>query len=106
QSETFVQRGFLQPFDAEAGLAPRLEFGTQSPRVASRTRQIQAWRFAPTDIADFIGNRVQLRNGVLASLVGRDRIPVANKLRQWQQLGVDFVLQQRGAGGGAAPADV
>src|SRR6185312_902319 len=68
QSETFVQRGFLQPFDAEAGLAPRLEFGTQSPRVASRTRQIQAWRFAPTDIADFIGNRVQLRNGVLASL--------------------------------------
>ena len=104
--EAFAQRGLVQPRHVESGIPSRLELRTQPPRIASRTREIQAWSLAPVDVADVFGNRLQLRQSGFAGLVGRKRMLLADELRKLQQLGIDFVLQQRGAGGGAAPADI
>ncbi len=51
-------------------------------------------------------DRLQLVDGLGAGLVGERRIGFAMALGQIDQVRVDFVLQQRGTGGGAAPADV
>ncbi|KAG0925011.1 hypothetical protein G6F32_013709 [Rhizopus arrhizus] len=104
--EAFPQRLRAQPARIQADAPPRGTLGHQAWHVAMAAGQVQAVHALEVHVLQAAGHLAQRRDCLGTGEVGPcgGVLPVA--LGQLQQMCVDLVLQQRGAGGGAAPADV
>ncbi len=95
-----------QQFHLQPVLPARGMFPLQRAHVAAAAGVVQAAVARETHVAPRRGEPMQLVDGIGAGTVGQGGIGFAVALGQIDQMGVDLVLQQRRAGGRAAPAHV
>ncbi len=95
-----------QPAGIQADSAPCLTFGHQARHVAMAAGQVQAVHALEINVFQAASHVAQGRNRLGTRPIGKRGGVLAMALRQFQQMGIDLVLQQRGAGSGAAPADI
>ena len=96
----------IEQLDLQAVSPPSGVFFLQRAHVAAAAGVVQACVAREAHVAPRRGDRMQLVDGVGAGAVGEGGIGFAVSFGQVDQMGVDLVLQQRRAGGCAAPADV
>ncbi len=104
--EAFLQCLRAQPAGIQTDAAPRLTFGHQARNVAMAAGQVQAVHALEIHVLQPACHVAQRWDCFRTRPIGKRRGVLAIALGQFQQVGVDLVLQQRGAGSGAAPADV
>jgi hypothetical protein len=95
-----------QPAHAEAIPFTQRQFVLQDADVATLTGIVETVHGSEIDIAILTCELLEGRDGIGAGPIGKYAIGLAIVQGQLGQMRIDFLLQQRRAGQGAAPAEI